>query len=336
MRQGLVFVQTWLGRVRTLVAQQAVRRRLRWAFGCASLLAVGYVLAAGLGRVDWASLSIDWRYLVLAWLATAATVGMGVLSWTVLTRAILPGISAAMLAHIHVRSLLAKYLPGGVWNSASKVVQLHQLGVPAKRASFVVALDLGLLALTGLEVLLVMANAFPAAVPISISPGLLLQLWLIVTAACVMSPLIVSRVSRKDRTTSGDLISGPPVSQLWLAEIVYMVNWLCLCVCFALVVAAVMPLDINRAATLSLATVLSFLIGLAVVVIPNGVGLRELSYSVLMSSIMPAAIALSLGFVFRLVIALAEVCVVMVTYGSEKLHNAWIRRQKRALTPMDY
>jgi hypothetical protein len=55
-----------------------------------------------------------------------------------------------------------------------------------------------------------------------------------------------------------------------------------------------------------------------------------------MSSIMPAAIALSLGFVFRLVIALAEVCVVMVTYGSEKLHNAWIRRQKRALTPMDY
>ncbi len=342
MWQGLARLQPFAQAMRQLVARPAIKRTIRLGFGLVSILAVGYVLVAGVGRVDWAALNIDWRYIVLAWLATAATVGVGALGWTLLARALLPAIPAKTLTHIHLRSLLAKYLPGGVWNSASKLVLLHQLGAPAKHASLAVLLEPALLLLTGLEALLIMVSVFPSAAPwAGLSPPLLLLLLALTTLACLSLPLLVMKIVRRNQnpeliTASSELIPRSFITKLWMAEAVYGFSWLCLCLCFNLIVAAILPIDIKAASVTSVATILSFIICLVVIVIPNGIGLRELSYSVLMSKIMDSVVAVSLGFMFRLIIALAEVCVVMVALGAVYLHKTRIRRKKQALTPMEY
>jgi glycosyltransferase 2 family protein len=339
MRQLLACVQPLFQQVRLIAARPAIRRWLGLVFGLMGILAAAYALVTGVGRVDWATLNINWRYIVLAWLATIATTGIGVLGWAQLAKAMFPSLSAAALAHIHIRSLLAKYLPGGVWNTASKLVFLRQLGVGAKSAGLAVILELSVLLLMGLEDALIIGSLFPSVVPAQIiSPALLPPLLPVITIVCVTFPLLFHRFMVMNQIMPKDLV--PEIRtfaiKLWLAELVYLVGWLCLCGCFSLTVASVIPLAQIHLPTVAFATVLSFIIGLVVIVIPNGIGLRELSYSVFMSKMIPTAMAVSLGFTFRLISALAEISLVMVVSSLIALHNAWIAKKRRVLTPLDY
>ena len=339
MRQRLARMLPMFQHMRLIVAQPVIRRRLGLVFGLMGILAAAYALVTGIGRVDWATLKINWRYIGLAWLATIATTGIGVLGWAQLAKALFPGLSAVALAHIHIRSLLAKYLPGGMWNTASKLVFLRQMGVSAKHAGLAVILELSVLLLMGLEDILIIGSLFPAVVPSQIiSPLLCPPLLLVITLVCLAFPFLFHRFMVMNQIASSDLIPEIRVFaiQLWLAELVYLGGWLCLCACFGLTISAVMPLTLNDLPTVAFATVLSFIIGLVVIVIPNGIGLRELSYSFFMSKLMPSAIAVSLGFMFRLIISLAEISLVMSVSGLLALHNAYFKKKKRVLTPMDY
>ena len=339
MRQLLARGLPVFQQVRLIAAQPALRRRLGLVFGLMGILAAAYALVTGIGRVDWATLKIDWRYIGLAWLATIATTGIGVLGWTQLAKALFPGLSAVALAHIHIRSLLAKYLPGGMWNTASKLVFLRQMGVSAKQAGFAVILELSVLLLMGLEDILIIGSLFPLVVPSQIiSPLLFPPLLLVITLVCLAFPFLFHHLMVMSQIAPTGLISEIRAFaiQLWLAELVYLGGWLCLCACFGLTVAAIMPLTLSDLPTVAFATVLSFIIGLVIIFIPNGIGLRELSYSFFMSKVMLAAIALSLGFMFRLIIALAEVSLVMSTSSLLALHNAYLKKKKPVLTPLDY
>lgn len=333
MQQGLAL----LGQIRAVVARPAVRRGLRLGFMSASLLAVAYVLVVGVGRVDWAALDIDWRYIALAGLMTVATVLVGVLAWVQLGQALLPAIPAAQHAHMHTRSLLAKYLPGGVWNSASKVVLLHQSGIPAKQASLVVLLEPILLLLTGLEVLLVMvALSSEATGVLGRWSVLVVPLHAVIIITIIIFPVLVVRLLKRNQVTFNPSALKHLVLKLWFAELLYVSGWFCLCACFCLLVAAIQPLDIRGIGIAATATVMSFLISLVAIVIPNGIGLRELSYSLFLSKLLNTTLSVSLGFMFRLLIALAEICVVMVITVAQRLHNTRKGREKETLTPMEY
>jgi hypothetical protein len=336
MQQGLALLR----QLRAFVARPAVRRGLRLGFWLVSLLAWAYVLAVGVGRVNWAALNIDWRYIALAGLMTVATVLVGVLAWAQLGQALLPAIPAAQHAHMHTRSLLAKHLPGGVWNSASKVVLLHQAGIPAKLASLVVILEPILLLLTGLEALLVMVALSPEATAVlSRWSALVFPLHAVIIVTTMMFmifPALVVRLLKRNQVAFNHSELKHVVLKLWFAELLYVLGWFCLCACFCLLVSAIQPLDMRGIGIASIATVMSFLISLVAIVIPNGIGLRELSYSIFMSKLLNATLSVSLGFMFRLLIALAEICVVMVITVTQKLHNTQKGQEKEALTPMEY
>jgi uncharacterized membrane protein YbhN (UPF0104 family) len=58
-------------------------------------------------------------------------------------------------------------------------------------------------------------------------------------------------------------------------------------------------------------TVLGFLVSLAVVFVPNGWGVREVTLAVLLQPVLPSAIAVACSIMFRLIVVLVEIaCIV--------------------------
>jgi hypothetical protein len=113
----------------------------RWLFGPATLLfliAAGWraraVFATVLEQTDVAPLVVA----VVLW--TSLHLLTPVFSWIVL-REIDADIGYRALLRIHVGRLPARYLPGGIWHTVSRVMDLHRLGASRSQLSVMVLLE---------------------------------------------------------------------------------------------------------------------------------------------------------------------------------------------------
>ncbi len=113
----------------------------RWLFGPAALLfliVAGWHLRAVFGTVleqtDAMPLIVTVALWVLLHLLTP------VFSWIVL-REIGADVGYRTLLGIHVGRLPARYLPGGIWHTVSRVMDLHRLGVNRSQLSVMVLLE---------------------------------------------------------------------------------------------------------------------------------------------------------------------------------------------------
>lgn len=111
---------------------------------------------------------------VLAW--SSLHLLLPVVTWIVL-RGLGVRIDYATALRIHVTRLPARYLPGGIWQTVSRIMDLHQLGVGRSQLSVLVMVEnLGSLAMAvtagGLCVLLAGASQLPA--PAIVGAGVLL------------------------------------------------------------------------------------------------------------------------------------------------------------------
>ncbi len=150
---------------------------LRWLFTPAALLflvVAGWraraVFATVLGQADTTLLVVT----ITLWASMHLL--SPVFSWVVL-REIGAGVGYRTLLAIHVGRLPARYLPGGVWHTVSRVMDLHRLGVTRSQ----------------LSVMLLLENMVPVSVA-SVLGGLCLCIagktsWLALAALCA-GPLL--------------------------------------------------------------------------------------------------------------------------------------------------
>ncbi|GAA3076207.1 hypothetical protein GCM10017562_50520 [Streptomyces roseofulvus] len=244
-------------------------------------------------------------------LANIAGLVLAVHAWRVL----IPGdhpIRGLRAAKIYFLGQLSKYVPGRVWGVLTHIAHGREAGVPAARMTSAYVLSLALTLLTGAAVGLAAA---PAALPGQwywLCPPALLFLAGLVRPALLTRPVTaLTRLARRP-------VDPPPDTAVRRAVLLALASWTASGLHLWLLLLAVgAPPWAGLGAAVggfALATVVSSL----AVIVPDGWGVRELTLTAALATVLPGGLAAAAAIASRLVCVLAEL-------GSSAVVLAWSR-----------
>ena len=241
------------------------RRWLAWSRRLFGPLALAFLVAAAVASRE--AFAQTWERIQPGWLLglVAAWASLHLLM-PAFTRIVLGGLgfdfSYAESLRIHVSRLPARYLPGGIWHTVSRMVAFRERGVgPSALASLVVlenSVPLAVALLMGGLVAEAAGGALPGW-PAAVAGALIL----------VATPLVL-------RSGLFGLAPPPAMARLALAVVVFAVFWALAGLLFAAYWQAV-PVS-GKAPTLALAVsayLLSWAAGFVAVFAPQGIGVFE-------------------------------------------------------------
>lgn len=270
-------------------------------------LAIGMMfrtLIASLSHITLEKLELNPGALFISLLLTWIAFYLGMFAWGEVVCALHPEVPYFRTIENHLISVFTKYLPGVGWQQVSKVVQLHFiLGVPTDRAIFTVASEMGLSILTGLTVvfsILGLTQWTMLGLGSDLQMGIAVMLWLL----CIFLPLAVPRFV--GRQTGKNVSTKHLVLHFCLAEILDMVGWLTFGLALWFIIQAVAPLPLDTLPYCIAALVISVVIGLVIVIVPNGYGARELALYTLLQVILPVPSSVIVALLSRIVLVVAE------------------------------
>jgi hypothetical protein len=263
------------------------------------------VLAGYPWRISWIALGLAFAILVVQVLLLAAL-------WRRLLALCGAELSRRQGNSIWLQSQLARYLPGGVWEVAARVLMGHQLGISGLVMSAVYGLELGLQILTG-GVFLCLALALRSEQP----PTIYLILMLAMALVCLlvlMPPVFNPLVSWGLRVLRRPAVSVQVTYRDSLGLFgAYLLAHALSGLGFVLFVRGVGPLSWPEAPRLAMAYVGAWLVGQVAVFVPTGIGVREGALGLILGSRYPFVAITTLALGFRLLIALRDL--VMAIYG---------------------
>ena len=246
----------------------------------------------------------DIGHLALAFGLLAVYYLLFVVGWLWILRALDINVSYRVALQSEMVSMLAKYVPGGVWTPAARVMALRRYGVTATPTVLSsIALEAGLSAIAGVLVFIV---SLPT-VDDSDAP-----LWPLVAFAVGLAVLLHPRVFRPlmrrllKRFGASEL---PPIRQRTLVGLVayYAVTWVFGGLTILYLIRAVggdvgydaVPYLGGVGAVGAIVAVLSF-------IAPSGLGVREASMFGLMLAVTTSGVALGATVLNRIAITLVE------------------------------
>lgn len=289
-----------------------LRRVLTPVIVLAALIGVGLVVREAGPDAARAFAGTDVIPLLAAAVATnVAGLMCAVQSWRVLVPGD-HGIRGLNAAKIFFLGQLSKYVPGRVWGVVTHIAHGREAGVPAAQMTSAYLLSLALTVLTGTGVGLLAA---PAALPGH-------WLWLCLPAlgflACAVWPVLATRPIAAVARLVRRPVEPPPDRAVRLAILFAVAAWLASGVhLWLLVLALGAPVWSGLASAIgafALATVVSSL----AVIVPDGWGVRELTITAALATVLPAGLAATAALASRLVCVLAEL-------GSSAVVLAWSR-----------
>ena len=284
-----------------------VRRAVRPALVLAFLLAVAVGTAGALRALDWTSVRAIAEpsrigLAASAFAANSVAMLLAMASWRALLLDLDPAVNRLTAARIFYVGFLAKFAPGRLWSLLANIRMGRTAGVMPARMATVYVLNLVVSALTGLTVGLVAAPAILGR------PAAALVLAAAPVIACLIRPDLVNRwagaaARSLRRPPPGTAASDRGVRHAiwaqagcWLAAGVQL--WL-LAVAWGAPPLRSLPVCVGA---FGLATVA----GIAVVVAPDGLGVREGVLLVALAAVMPLPAAGAVAVASRLLCTLSE------------------------------
>ena len=259
---------------------------------------------------NWADVQrFDWRVRPLL-LTASIVVHVAVLAWgvyvwgRVLRRFDLAVPRFPTLLRIWFGSALARYVPGAIWQfvAAAQLARAAGIAPAVLLTSMLVHVGFSLLAAAAIASLtLSQASVVPVgqAAVFATLPGALLMVHPAVIGGMVR---LVARVSRKSALVwRGSWLDGVELLTLSL------LSWALYGVAFVLFAAAIIDLPSGVAFPLAGVNALSFVAGYLVIFAPAGLGVREVSMTMLLAGFLPAGVATLLAVASRLWTVIAEV-----------------------------
>jgi uncharacterized membrane protein YbhN (UPF0104 family) len=227
-----------------------------------------------------------------------------VLGWQAILRQFGSPLPYPAALRAEMLSLLAKYVPGGVWTPAARVVAARRYGITDTTLVLTsIALEAGLSAISGVLVLLVgllLVGPTSATIwPVLLFGGLLLVL---------VHPRVFAIWSRRLVRVFG-VDAPPPVLSLraTLALLLYYCGtWVLGGVGFWFIVRSVADPPVKAIPFLGGASAVGAIVAVLVVFAPSGLGVREASMYGLILAVAPRDAALGAVVLNRLVITAVE------------------------------
>lgn len=226
------------------------------------------------------------------------------------------------LLRVWAYSNAARYIPGTVWQfvTAAQLSRDVGMGRVLALSSMLVHVAFSLLSAVVLSVLVLPLE--PLGLPAGVGAALRVALPLAALAAVHPAVLngalgVLRRVVRREVTAwRGGWGAG-----VWLLLLAHL-SWMLYGVAYFLFVAALTPVPLDALPALTAVNALSFVAGYLVVFAPGGLGVRESAMSLLLTPLIPAAVAVVLAVLARLWSIAAEVLLAL-------LGAAWARRAAR-------
>jgi uncharacterized membrane protein YbhN (UPF0104 family) len=285
----------------------AKNRRLRLGIQAAVILLCLVYLGLNLRNAgsQLGELRIQYGQLGLAWLLTTAAVFLGALGWWFTLRAL--DQPAGMLPSLrgHLLSNLAKYVPGYAWQLVGKAYLTRGMGLPGRAVGLAMALELSQLVLVGLALSAVLlpgelVQGWPVLARLGLGPLRALGL-----AAFAGLPLAAGLLLARRWGGKAGVQLRP--SMFIFATLAMLAGWLLFGYAFWLIGAALQPLPVTDLPLFIFTLTASFLLGLAILIVPGSIGVRESIMVFLLSAVhLPAALAVVIAALSRVIVTLSE------------------------------
>jgi uncharacterized membrane protein YbhN (UPF0104 family) len=286
-----------------------MRRRSLWIAAQVVFVAAVVGFLAYAVRDSWAEAAPRLRDanptdLVLATVLLAAYYLLFVVGWRWILRALGVHVSYGIALQAEMASMLAKYVPGGVWTPAARVVWLRKAGVAAATPVVVssILLEAGLSALAGVGVFVVGLAAIGGA-----DAPLVPVLGFAVLVAVLLHPRVFGWIAvRVFRPFGGVELPEIPYRTLLGLLVYYALSWVVGGVALLFLVRAVGG-DAGAEAIVFLGGTAA--VGAIVAVLsalPSGLGAREASMYGLLLAVASPAVALGAVLLNRIAITVVE------------------------------
>jgi uncharacterized membrane protein YbhN (UPF0104 family) len=269
-----------------------------------------------------ASLHYGW---LLAGLATITLYYLlFIVGWRMVLRAFGQPISYRQAVLADIVSMLAKYVPGGVWTPAARVLMCRRYGLPAGPVLASVGYEAGLSAIAGVIV-------FLASLSVHDSVKTPVPIWTLAAGALVLLVALHPRIygpiaDRVLRRLGNEPIPRLPIGRALLILAYYAATWVLSGISLVCLIRAIEPISF-RNETLYIAGVGA--IGAIVTVLafftPSGLGAREGAMFALLTPVISDGGALMTVVLSRVVITVSEL---LILAGAGGLH---LREQLEAL-----
>jgi len=284
---------------------QVIRRssRLRTIVGATMAIVVTgfFVSRAGqtLNMVRLAWQPVSWLYLGMSLLLLVVCLFIMAVLWYGLLRTMGGRLPLAQAIRLYGLTLLPRYLPGMVWGYAGRAVWCEHYGVPKKVAVGSVAVEVGLIVVGGLAIVVLKHLAWAWVITFGM-PTLLLA-----------SGLVLARITRR-RT----MLVRFKQAFVWYGwALAYLGFWLMYGLSSWLVTLSVTPeLGVDYASEIVVSYAVAWLVGFAVVFIPNGLGVREGVFALALIPVLGHAGAIFVPLLARAVAMLSEITFFVLCY----------------------
>jgi glycosyltransferase 2 family protein len=249
--------------------------------------------------------------LTLATILLAVYYCLFVVGWQWILRALRVHVSYDVALQAEMASMLAKYVPGGVWTPAARVVWLRKTGVlaPAPLVISSILLEAGLSALAGVLVFL----AGLALIGDANAPLLPLAAFALVVAVLVHPRVFGWIAVRVFRPFGGVELPPLPYRVLLGLLVFYALTWVVGGAAFLFLLRAVGgSAGAESIVFLGGTAAIGAIVAVLSVIAPSGLGVREASMYGLVLAIASSGVALGAVVLNRIAITLVEALLLVV------------------------
>jgi uncharacterized membrane protein YbhN (UPF0104 family) len=257
--------------------------------------------------IPFADLHFNPFYLLLSFFFLLLTFLTFVRAWQAIIRALGGDISCPFAFWVMAASQTAKYVPGGVWFALGRVYLAKDEKLSAATIGVSVIIETGLTFLAGI---LLFFLALSLARPENLVNYLLLVpvflFFLLVLYPPVLERLVnIGLKIFRRQTVRIELSYG----SLLRIAVYYLGLWLAQIIGYFLLINALYPVALGQFPSLAAIYIISWMAGFIIILAPGGLGVREGTMTLLLSSIIPSALAIGISFLSRVWITVFEILI---------------------------
>jgi uncharacterized membrane protein YbhN (UPF0104 family) len=222
-------------------------------------------------------------------------------------------------------SMLAKYVPGGVWTPMARVAAMHRAGYKGTAVYLAaMALEAGLSAIAGIIVFVVSLH-WVGAIDFPLWPLVLFA----VLVALLLQPRVFERLA--SRLLRGGGVKAPPWSLMAGLLVYYALTWLVggAALLFLLKAVGADP-SLSAVAFLGGVGAVGAIVAVVSVLAPSGLGVREASMYGLMLAVAPSGAALGATVLNRLTLTVVEALLLLAGVFLWRMHPVPAEEQVEA------
>ncbi len=201
----------------------------------------------------------------------------------------------------YFRSIITRYIPGGIWVYVSRVHLTKKLGLTGSQGLFLIVAESLLAVLSGCLLYLIVH-------PATTYGRALLLLAAVLICTCILLLYSPQTIKRVYRTLFGRELEIVPLRTRYIgvAMLLYLAQWLLVGLGVWLLVNALTPTSLSAIVPLSGIFAISWALGFAFLVTPSGLGIREVVLVLLLSSITGVEVAVLVSIFSRVFFTLGE------------------------------